>query len=141
MVNLSPAKKTDVLRGKTREVYLLIIKSNQPIGVREIQRTLQFSSPSLVHYHLEKLKNEGLVKEEAGGYVADKVVLFQMIRFGGALVPRFFFYFLFFTLGAILEITLLMPPIVTREYLIAVLFTCAAAVSFGFETLQQWRGK
>ncbi len=135
------AKTTNVLRGKTQEVYLLIIKSNQPVGVREIQRTLRFSSPSLVHYHLEKLKNEGLVKEEAGGYVADRVMLSQMVRFRGTLVPRFFFYFLFFSLGAVLEITLLLPPIVTREHFIAVLFTFAAAAGFGFETLQQWRSK
>jgi DNA-binding transcriptional ArsR family regulator len=130
-----------VLKGKTQEVYRLIIKSNQPIGVREIQRNLKFSSPSLVHYHLEKLKNEGLVKEEVGGYVADRIMLLNMVRFGGALVPRFFFYFLFFTLGAVLEVTLLMPHIVTREYFIAVLFTCAAAIGFGFETLQQRRNK
>jgi hypothetical protein len=138
---MSSTQKTDVLRGKTQEVYLLIIRSSQPMGVREIQRTLQFSSPSLVHYHLEKLKNEGLVKEESSGYVADKIMLSHMVRFGGALVPRFFFYCLFFTLGTLLEVTLLMPPMVTREYLIAVIFTFAAALGFGFETLQQWRGK
>jgi DNA-binding transcriptional ArsR family regulator len=135
------AKKTDVLRGKTQEVYRLIIKSSEPIGVREIQRALQFSSPSLVHYHLEKLKNEGLVKEEAGGYVADKVMLSHLVRFRSTLIPRYFFYFLFFSLGAVLELTLLLPPIVTREYLIAIFFTLAAAVGFGFETYQQWRAK
>jgi hypothetical protein len=109
------------LRGKTLAVYRLIIKSNEPIGVREIQRSLQFSSPSLVHYHLEKLKNGNLVKEEVGGYVADRVMLSRMVRFGGMLVPRFFFYFLFFTLGAVLEVTLLMPIVVTREY-----FNCSS---------------
>jgi len=39
-----------------------------------------------------------------------------------------------------LELTLLRPPIVTREYLIAVMFTSAAAIAFGIETYSYWRG-
>ncbi len=134
------SKDGEVLRGKTLLVYRFIISQNAPVGVREIQRKLKFSSPSLAHYHLDKLKEEGLVKEEAGGYTADKVVLKNLVRFRDMLIPRFFFYFLLFTLGFIVEVTLLLPAIVTREYLIAVLFTLAASVAFGLETYRQWRG-
>lgn len=130
----------EVLRGKTLLVYRFIISQGKPVGVREIQRKLRFSSPSLAHYHIDKLKEEGLVKEEAGGYIADKVVLKNLVRLRDRLIPRFFFYFLFFTLGAVVELTILLPQVITREYLVAVIFTIAAAIAFGVETLQQRRG-
>lgn len=135
----SDKKTEDVLHGTTLRVYRFIVSQNEPARVREIQRNLNFSSPSLVLYHIEKLKNEGLVKEEAGGYVADRVLLAHLVRLKSVLIPRFFFYFLFFSLGAVLELTLFMPPIVTREYLVAVVFTVAAAVAFGLETYLHWR--
>jgi hypothetical protein len=132
-------KNQDVLHGKTLLVYRFIITQNGPVGVREIQRKLKFSSPSLAQYHIDKLRNEGLIKEDAGGYVADKVILKNLVRFRNMLIPRFFFYFLIFTFGSIVELTVLLPPIVTREYLVAVLFTLAAALAFGVETYRNWR--
>ena len=102
--------------------------------------TLGFSSPSLVTYHLKKLMEIGLIKEDGLGYIADKVLLINFVRLRNTLIPRYFFYFLFFTLGTVLELTLFMPPIVTREYLIAVVFTVAAAIAFGIETYYHWRG-
>jgi hypothetical protein len=133
-------RNKDILHGKTLIVYRFIISQSKPVGVREIQRKLKFSSPSLAHYHIDKLKEEGLVKEEAGGYIADKVVLKTLVRFQDRLIPRFFFYFLFFTLGAVVELTILLPQVITREYLVAVVFTLAAAIAFGVEALQQRRG-
>ena len=130
----------DVLRGKTLQVYRFIIRQNEPTRVREIQRSLGFSSPSLVVYHVEKLKEAGLIKEEGAGYVADKILLRNLVRFRNTLIPRYFFYFLFFTLGTVLELTLFRPPIVTKEYLIAVVFTSVAAIAFGIETYSHWRG-
>jgi len=130
----------NVLWGKTLQVYRFIIRCNEPARIREIQRSLGFSSPSLVLYHIEKLKEAGLIKEEGLGYVADKVLLRNLVRFRSTLIPRYFFYFLFFTLGTIFELTLLRPPIVTREYLIAVMFTSAAAIGFGVETYSHWHG-
>jgi hypothetical protein len=129
----------EVLRGKTLLVYRFIIAQSEPVGVREIQRKLKFSSPSLAHYHIEKLKDEGLVKEEAGGYRADKVILKNLVRFRNTLIPRFFFYFLVFTFGFIMEVALLLPPVVTKEYAVAVGFTLAAAIAFGLETYINWR--
>lgn len=141
MVTLSSNRdEKDVLQGKTLQVYRFIIRRREPARVREIQRSLGFSSPSLVLYHIEKLKEAGLIKEEGVGYVADKVLYRNLVRFRSTLIPRYFFYFLFFTLGTLLELTLLKPPIVTKEYLIAVIFTSAAAIAFGVETYFHWRG-
>jgi len=47
---------------------------------------------------------------------------------------------LFFTFAVILELTLFRPPIVTKEYLIAVIFTIAAEIAFAMETYSHWRG-
>ncbi len=139
MTDSSTEKKSEeVLHGKTLLIYRFIIAQNEPVGVREIQRKLKFSSPSLAHYHLDKLKNDGLIKEDAGGYIADKVILKNLVRFRNMLIPRFFFYFLIFTFGFIVELTVLLPPIITREYLVAVMFTLAASVAFGVETYRNW---
>ena len=132
-------KNGEVLHGKTLLVYRFIITKNEPVGVREIQRKLKFSSPSLAQYHIDKLKNEDLIKEETGGYIADKVILKNLVRFRSMLIPRFFFY-LIFTFGFIVELTVLLPPIITKEYLVAVMFTLAASVAFGTETYKNWRG-
>ncbi len=141
MTDSSTAKKSEeVLHGKTLLVYRFIIAQNESVGVREIQRKLKFSSPSLAQYHIDKLKNEGLIKEETGGYIADKVILKNLVRFRSMLIPRFFFYFLIFTFGSIVELTVLLPPIITREYLVAVMFTLAASVAFGIETYKNWHG-
>lgn len=104
-----------------------------------MQRKLGFSSPSLVIYHLDKLKDAGLIKEEGMGYVPDKVLLKNLIRVKSALIPRYFFYFLFFTFGLVLELTIFRPVIISKEYLIAFLFTASAVFVFGFETFSNWR--
>jgi DNA-binding transcriptional ArsR family regulator len=137
---LPSEKGDDILRGRTLQVYRFIVKRDEPARIREMQRSLSFSSPSLVMYHVDKLKKAGLVKEEGLGFVADKIVLRNVVRFRAMLIPRYFFYFLFFSLGAVLEITLFRPLIITREYLIGVLFTAMAAMAFGFETYSHLHG-
>ena len=136
---LSPDQNDkDILHGKTYRVYRFIIGQNGPVGIREIQRRLGFSSPSLASYHVEKLKEAGLIKEERTGYVADKVLLTNLVRFRSMLIPRYFFYFVFFTLGAALELSIFRPTVISREYAIAVLFTVIAAVAFGTEAYSNW---
>src|SRR5512137_1442528 len=57
------------LRGKAWKVYWFLLKTGQPVGVREVQRTLRFSSPSVAFHHLEQLRELGLVeKQEVGGH-------------------------------------------------------------------------
>lgn len=123
-----------VLKGKTLRVYRFIINQKNPARVRDMQRKLGFSSPSLVIYHLEKVKEEGL------GYIPDKVLLKNLIRFKSALIPRYFFYFLFFSLGLVIELTVFRPIIINKEYFIAITFTALATIVFAFETYSNWRG-
>ena len=47
------------LRGKTLKVYLYILRQGKAVGVREVQRELGLSSPSVAFHHIEKLKTLG----------------------------------------------------------------------------------
>jgi hypothetical protein len=90
------------LKGNTLKVYMFLLKSpSGSVGIREVQRALKFSSPTLAQYHLEKLRELGLIKKESTEYVlvSDvKVgVLRQFYRFGAVLVPRFVLYAVLFT--------------------------------------------
>ena len=62
------------LKGKTLQIYWYLLKSPEhSAGVREIQRSLHFSSPSIAVHHLGKLQNLGLVIKKGTGdraYVA-----------------------------------------------------------------------
>jgi hypothetical protein len=66
------------------------------MGAREVQKTLDFSSPALAAYHLEKLETLQLVEKTAQGYVVTKEVkigaLAQVVKFGTLLLPRYVFY-------------------------------------------------
>jgi len=45
----------DVLKGTTLRVYRLIYRQGRPMGVHDVQRGLQLSSPSVAQYHIKKL--------------------------------------------------------------------------------------
>ncbi|TMP97122.1 MAG: hypothetical protein E6K99_09330, partial [Thaumarchaeota archaeon] len=62
------------LRGKTLKVYAHLLRVDSS-GVREIQRELGFSSPSIALHHLEKLERLGVVgKDNVGRYFIAKKV-------------------------------------------------------------------
>ncbi len=96
------------LTGNTLRVYVYALKNKQ-VGVREVQRALKMSNPSLAQYHLNKLKEMGLVSEVGGGYqVSNQVkvdVMRDFLRVGTVIVPRYVFYAVFFTvLGSFLSV-------------------------------------
>lgn len=84
------------LKGNTLLVYVYLVRNQNPVGVREVQRKLNFSSPTLATYHLEKLETLGLVQKLLEGYVLAKEVkigaLSQVVKFGSLLLPRYIFY-------------------------------------------------
>lgn len=96
MVTEHELKAFSELRGNTLKVYLCLIRNDNPMGIREVQRKLEFSSPALAAYHLEKLENLHLVKKTSKGYVLVKKVkigaLAQIVKFGSLLLPRYAFY-------------------------------------------------
>jgi DNA-binding transcriptional ArsR family regulator len=94
--------KEERMGGTTLKVYMLLLAKKDGMGVREIQKGLNISSPSVVHYHLMKLMELGLVKQDNyGRYVAvkgfDASYLGPFVILGGKVVPRYAFYGAFFT--------------------------------------------
>src|SRR3972149_2997568 len=91
------------LKGKTLIVYwYLLQQSTHTVGVRELQRALGFSSPSIALHHLEKLQDLGLVgRTGTGEYVLEGEVKVGILRFftrmGRFLVPRYLFYSVLFS--------------------------------------------
>ncbi len=130
------------LRGKTLQVYLYMLRRGEPLGVRELQRALGFSSPSVAHHHLEKLKDMRLVsRDERGRYLAvEKVdigVLKLFVMIGGRLVPRMLFYAVFLT--ALLTLYLMRSfPILDLH---AAAIGALSSIFFWIETARLWRHK
>jgi DNA-binding transcriptional ArsR family regulator len=138
-VNPSPIDIDSDLRGRTLQTYLFMIKNSRPIGVRELQRSLGLSSPSVAFHHLEKLERMGLVeKDQYGEYTCiknvDVSVLQAFSHIGRLLVPRFTFYAMFFT-------TLLVGYLLIfrgNSNIFAVLFGAFGCVFAWYETFRTW---
>ena len=126
----------DVLRGLTLKVYKFVLKKSKPTGIREVQRSLELSSPTLALYHLNKLEEAGLLKKSSEGYEANRVFLRNLIRFRRMLIPKYFFFCVFFTTALIVQVAILTPPITTREHVFAVGVTSAATLSYLYETIK-----
>ncbi|MEM2136990.1 MAG: hypothetical protein QXI93_03435 [Candidatus Methanomethylicia archaeon] len=135
-----------LLRGKTWSVYWLLLKTGRPMGVREVQRALHFSSPSVALHHLERLRELGLVGKdnESGSYfLMGEVkigVLRHFVRLGRLLFPRYFFYAIFSTSSTILYMLFLMSEF-TRENLFILIFGLIVSLIFWYEALRIWRMK
>lgn len=134
------------LKGKTLLVYWHMLKTPASgVGVREIQRTLHFSSPSIAAHHLEKLISLGLVdKSGTGEYFLTqevKVGLLKLfIRLGRFLVPRYLFYSVWFsTMLAIYAI--FYGHTGSIHNIVALIFGAAASLILWFETIRLWRAK
>ncbi|MCW3978867.1 MAG: helix-turn-helix domain-containing protein [Candidatus Bathyarchaeota archaeon] len=133
------------LKGKTLLVYMYLIRSRKPtVGVREVQRALGFSSPSVSSYHLNKLQELGLVASERGDYRLVREVklgvLRQFVTLGGVMLPRFLFY-------AVLVTTMLLtylyqfPFRFERQYVTTLLLGAVPAVVLWYETARIWRDR
>ena len=128
----------EVLRGTTLEVYRFLLKSNKPVGTRELQRALNMSSPSVATYHLSKLEDAGLLKREGGGFTVSKFLLENSVKVNRFLIPRFLFYAIFAVAALAVELTLMMPTQLTREYVFSLLTTAILALFCTYETVKTW---
>ncbi len=138
MDNLSDDHSSDVLKGTALDIYRLLLTSRRPLGIREIQRALNLSSPSVAQYHLLKLENAGLLKREAGNYVINKVVLENYIKISRFLIPRYLFYSVFTAVILLIELLFLRPLVIDREYLFYVTVTVLLLLIFCYETVRIW---
>ncbi|MCD6241432.1 hypothetical protein J7K27_07980 [Candidatus Bathyarchaeota archaeon] len=132
------------LKGKTLLVYWYMLR--QPdfkAGVREIQRSLGFSSPSIALHHLNKLIDLGLVeKTKTGEYVLVQEVKVGILRFfariGRFLIPRYLFYSVFFTTALVLYILLYAQTLCIHNFF-ALVFGGLASTILWIETFRIMR--
>jgi predicted transcriptional regulator len=131
------------LRGKTWKVYWLLLKNARPMSVREVQKALHFSSPSVAQHHLERLCDLGLIqKKNVGGNYAligeIKVgVLRHFVKLGRLLFPRYFFYAVFSTTFYMIYLAVLMQGL-TRENLFIMFFGAIVSIIFWYEAVRIW---
>lgn len=130
------SEQRDVLRGLTLKVYRFILKNDKPVGIREVQRGLNLSSPTLALYHMNKLEEAGLIKKEANGYVADRIILQNLIRLRRILIPRNFFYMIFLITSLVMLAVFLRPPTLSREYIFSLAVISVAAATSVYETMK-----
>ena len=118
---------------------MYMIKKKAAVGVREVQRDLGFSSPSVANYHIDKLIELVLVSQDEYGryYVVQKVhvgVLQAFVNIGGLTVPRLSFFAAFFTTMLIAYVALNLENL----NIYAVGFAVAGTVAFWLETIRVW---
>lgn len=131
------------LKGNTLRVYIYALKRRR-VGVREVQRSLHMSNPSLAQYHLNKLKELGLLADKDGEYeVVNEVsvsIMRDFLRVGTLIVPRFVFYAVFFSVFG-LYLTYISLPALRYVPLLAWLDTLVtvSALIFWYEAVRAWR--
>ena len=102
------------LSGSSLQVYLILLSSKRPLGIREVQRRAGFKSPNSARHHLDKLIEQGFAYRVDDGYVAIKprgslISSFIIIR--NIMFPKMFFYALASSLFLIAYVVLRMESI------------------------------
>jgi predicted DNA-binding transcriptional regulator len=134
------------MKGKTLLVYWYMVQQpTHTVGVREVQRALGFSSPSIAVHHLEKLLDLGLIqKRGTGEYVLEEEVKVGILRFfmhmGRFIVPRYLFYSVLFSTMLTAYFALCLVGHVFPSFY-AMVFGLVASAIFWVETIRLWRAK
>ncbi|MEM2088346.1 MAG: hypothetical protein QXF52_06710 [Thermoproteota archaeon] len=96
--------------GTTFKVYLYMLKAKEA-SARQVYHDLGMSSPYLATHHLDKLNHLKLVSKNEKGLYCVNARRFGILRFsiitGKWIVPRTFFYTLFFSAMAVCFLCLL----------------------------------
>ena len=130
--------------GKTWDVYLCILTSGTPIGVRDIWRSLGFSSPSLAQYHVNKLLELSLIESTPQGkYVTNDEERLEALRsflaLRGMLIPRMVVYAALLS-GVMLSYVAFWPWRGDFRDLVVLGVTLFSVSAFLFEAVKQYRG-
>ena len=129
------------IKGKTLKVYLYLLRHG-PSELRDIQRGVGLSSPSLATYHLRRLAQAGYVTQDKyGTYSAVKEasdkVLEGYSRIGPTMVPQLFFFAVLFTILVAFFSYQTLDGQGFAIYLVAV--SIAMILLIWYETIRLWR--
>ncbi|NHK29711.1 MAG: hypothetical protein FK730_00065, partial [Asgard group archaeon] len=102
----SRSLQNEFLRGHALRIYwYLLTHPNGIAGVREIQRDLDFASPSSVSYQINKLLLAGVVAKNEDSekyYIKEEIksgILGYYFRLGYRVIPRFTIYLIIYLIG------------------------------------------
>ena len=124
-----------------------MLTQTESVGVREVQRALSMSSPSVASHHLTKLVSLDLVEQLPDNtYKVKQVVKVGVLRnfigFRGRFLPRYTFVAIFFTAYTVayLALTIIAPPNIYDRY-IALAVGLVGAVFAWWESYRLWKLK
>ncbi len=129
------------IHGNTLRAYLYLVKSG-PSELREVQRALGFSTPSLASYHLGRLVEAGYAsQDEHGRYLpaqgASNAILDGYTKLGGVVVPQLLFFSLLFSI--VIGFFALMSLSYAAYVPLLVAASVAMVVVLWYETAKVWR--
>jgi hypothetical protein len=130
-----------VIKGNTLRVYMHLLRHG-PSELRDVQREIGLSTPSLASYHLGRLVEAGYVKQdEQGRYEVTGEELGEILagysKIGVTIVPQLFFFALLFTiLTAFFSFEVLSSGDFT-VFLVAI--SLGMVVVLWLETVRLWR--
>ena len=131
------------LTGRTLMIYFVLL-NKKSIGVRELQRHLNLSSPSVAKYHLEKLVNLHLIENRNGIYHLDKKadlpLLTSWVLMGKFLLPKVLFAAILFT-SLFIGYLLFVYSYWNKDSMFLILFGLILMVYIWFEVIIQFRRK
>jgi len=110
--------------------------------LRDVQRALGFSSPSLASYHLGKLVAAGYAsQDEHGRYVAIQDAANEILegytKLGGFVVPQLFFFAILFTI--VVGFFAFMALVYQAYIPLLVGASVAMVMVFWYEVARVWR--
>jgi DNA-binding transcriptional ArsR family regulator len=129
-VSSGRAEDSVELTGTALRIYLHLLASRRPVGVRELARALD-TPVSTVHYHLKRLEEEGLVQRGSDGYtVARALAPPGYILVARRPLHRLTVYAAFFSGLAMGEAALCALQGVSPDRLLVLLTSASAALIF-----------
>ena len=135
------------LRGNSLRVYWYMLNQSESVGVREVQRAIGMSSPSVASHHLSKLVSLDLVEQLPDNtYRVKQVVkvgvLRNFIAFRGRFLPRYTFVAIFFTTYTLAYLILcLTAPLNLFDRYVALAIGILGAAFAWWESIRLWKLK
>jgi len=130
------------IKGNTIRVYLFVLK-NGPCELREVQRALKLSTPSLAFYHLSRLVQAGVVsRTEDGRFIVvtdiSADLLDGYVKFGRQIIPQFFFLTLIFTAILAYYVYLVWRLPLETDDIVTIVYSLSIILLW-YETIKIWR--
>jgi len=112
------------LEGTALSVYVFIARADRPVGTREITRGAELSSPSVTHYHLQKLENLDLIEKNSNGdYIPKKrATIDGHVWVGKNLMPQLMLYSFFFIGAFAAEVSTILISLITKNLVVETSF-------------------